>query len=202
MSTVSSASADLFGAPELPGLVYAESLLSDAEERALIERINTYELTPFRFQGWLGKRLTVTFGWSYDFEAATFGRRSPIPEEFHPIRERAASFAGLCPDALEQLLLTRYDVGAGIGWHRDRPVFEQVIGISLGASAPMRFRRRLEEGFERRTIPLAPRSIYVMSGEARHDWEHSIGELRAPRWSITFRTLSEKGRAKAGQRSV
>lgn len=181
----------------LPGLRYRDDFLSQSDEAALIERINARDLAPFRFQGWLGKRLTATFGWSYDFASGSFGRAEPIPEEFLPFRERAAAFAGLPTSVLEQMLLIRYDVGAGIGWHRDRPVFEHVIGISLGSLAPMRFRRRLEKGFERATVPLAPRSIYMLSAEARQDWEHSIAALETPRWSITFRTLSDKGKARA-----
>jgi DNA oxidative demethylase len=191
------ADGDLFGKPALPGLRYGEEFLSRDEEAALIDRINSCDLSPFRFQGWLGKRLTATFGWRYDFDDGSFGRGEPIPDDLLPIRERAAAFAGLPSSALEQVLLIRYDVGAGIGWHRDRPVFEDVIGISLGTPAPLRFRRRLEKGFDRVTVPVAPRSIYLLSGEARHAWEHSIAALEAPRWSITFRTLSEKGRAKA-----
>jgi alkylated DNA repair protein (DNA oxidative demethylase) len=91
-------------------------------------------------------------------------------------------------------LLIRYDPGAGIGWHRDRPVFEHVIGVSLGAPATMRFRRRKPGGFDRASAGLSPRSIYHLSGEARYQWEHSIAEMTVTRWSITFRSLSEEGR--------
>ena len=108
------------------------------------------------------------------------------------LSRRAARFAGLAPDELEQLLLIRYDPGAGIGWHRDRPAFEHVIGISLGEPATMRFRRRTEAGFRRANALLAPRSIYHMSGEARRDWEHSIAPMEALRWSITFRSLRKQ----------
>ena len=99
-------------------------------------------------------------------------------------------FAGLAPDLLAQALLIRYDPGAGIGWHRDRPVFEHVVGISLGSAAAMRLRRRVEDGFRRATLPLAPRSVYHLSGKVRHAWEHSIAPLEVPRWSVTFRSLA------------
>ena len=89
--------------------------------------------------------------------------------------------------------MIRYDPGAGIGWHRDRPVFEHVIGISLGQPASLRLRRRKARGFDRASIDLAPRSIYHLSGEARHEWEHGIAEMTVTRWSITFRSLSENG---------
>jgi len=188
---------DLFGERLLPGLRYQDDFLSENEEKNLIDRIDAEDLSPFRFQQWTGKRLTRTFGWRYDFESGSFGKAEPIPEFLLPIRARAAEFSGLSPSDIEQALLTRYDIGAGIGWHRDRPVFEDVIGISLGSPAPMRFRKRQEKGFARESMPLGPRSIYLLSGEARHEWEHSIDRLAAPRWSITFRTLSSKGRAKA-----
>ncbi|WP_422060828.1 alpha-ketoglutarate-dependent dioxygenase AlkB [Sphingopyxis sp.] len=112
-----------------------------------------------------------------------------MPLWLEPARARAAAFAGLDPDALEQALIIHYGIGAGIGWHKDRPVFEHVIGLSLGAPATMRFRRRTLTGFERATAYLEPRSIYHMQGEARDDWEHSIAPMQVPRWSITFRSL-------------
>jgi len=116
------------------------------------------------------------------------------PDWLLPLRERVARFAVLEPEALVQSLLIRYDPGAGIGWHRDRPVFDHVIGISLGAPATMRFRRRKPGGFDRIAVPLPPRSAYHLSGEARHEWEHSLAPMVGTRWSITFRSLSEKGR--------
>jgi alkylated DNA repair dioxygenase AlkB len=185
--------ADLFDTPLLPGLASADAFLSEAEEQALIAHIDAQTLEPFRFQGWLGKRLTTSFGWSYDFDRGAFDQVDPIPEWLKPVKARAAAFAGLPDDDLVQALLIRYDPGAGIGWHRDRPVFEHVVGISLGVPATMRFRRRRGVGFERISAPLAPRSVYHLSGEARHEWEHSIAEMEVTRWSITFRSFSERG---------
>ncbi|MEI9985215.1 MAG: alpha-ketoglutarate-dependent dioxygenase AlkB [Aliidongia sp.] len=136
---MSAAQPDLFDAPRLSGLRQAEGIVAPAEEQALIASINAEALSPFRFQGWLGKRLTTSFGWRYDYDTARFDPAEPIPDWLLPLRSKAAAFAGLEPDDLVQALLTRYDPGAGIGWHRDRPVFEHVIGISLGAPATMRF---------------------------------------------------------------
>lgn len=182
--------ADLFGAPPLPGFKSQDDFLAEAEERVLIERISGAELSPFRFQQWTGKRLTHSYGWRYDFEHGRVEPAEPMPDWLLPIRARAASFAGLASDDLVQALLIRYDPGAAIGWHRDRPVFQHVVGISLGAPAAMRFRRRDGGRFERRAIPLTPRSIYMLSGEARHGWEHSITPLEALRCSVTFRSLA------------
>ncbi|TGX54147.1 alpha-ketoglutarate-dependent dioxygenase AlkB [Sphingomonas gei] len=186
---------DLFGAPPLPGLAYREDLVTLDEERQLIGAIDGLELSPFRFQGWLGKRLTASFGWRYDFDDASFTQGAPLPGWLLPLRDKAAAFAGLAPHAFEHALLIRYDPGAGIGWHKDRPVFEHVVGISLGNATTMRFRKRRPGGFDRVAVPLGPRSLYHLSGEARHVWEHSIAPMEVPRWSITFRSLSDKGRA-------
>jgi hypothetical protein len=189
---------DLFGQPCVAGLSQIGAIVSPGEERALIASIDAAGLSPFRFHGWLGKRLTASYGWRYDFDNASFAPAEPIPGWLLPVREKAARFAGLNPDHLVQTLLIRYDLGAGIGWHRDRPVFEHTLGISLGAPATMRFRRRRPGGFDRASALLEPRSIYHLTGEARHVWEHSIAELDVTRWSITFRSLSEKGHIRKG----
>ena len=185
---------DLFDAPRLAGLHQAGAFVTPGEEQMLIASIDAAELSPFRFHGWLGKRLTASYGWSYDFDDASFTPAEAIPDWLLPLRAKAAAFACLKPDELVQALLIRYDPGAGIGWHRDRPVFEHVLGVSLGAPATMRFRRRKPGGFDRASALLEPRSIYHLTGEARHKWEHSIATMELTRWSITFRSLSEKGR--------
>jgi len=181
---------DLFGVPVVAGLDTAPDIVSVDEERELIVRIDASPLEPFKFQGWLGKRLTASFGSRYDFERGRMDDAEPIPEWLLPIRERAARFAGLATDDLAQALVIRYDPGAGIGWHRDRPVYEHVVGVSLGEPAALRLRRRRPGGFDRASVPLAPRSIYHLSGEVRHAWEHSIAEMARTRWSITFRSLA------------
>jgi alkylated DNA repair dioxygenase AlkB len=177
------------------GLLQAEAIVTPGEEQMLITSINAAELSPFRFHGWQGKRLTASYGWRYDFGDASFAPAEAIPDWLLPFRAKAARFACLRPDEFVQALLIRYDPGAGIGWHRDRPVFEHVVGISLGAPATMRFRRRRRGDFDRASVLLAPRSIYHLTGEARHQWEHSIAAMEVTRWSITFRSLSEKGRS-------
>jgi alkylated DNA repair protein (DNA oxidative demethylase) len=159
----------------------------------LIGRIAGIDLAPFRFQGWLAKRLTATFGWRYDFDDASFGPAEPMPDWLLPVRNRAAELVGLDAGELSQASVNRYDPGAGIGWHRDRPVFEDVVGVSLGAPATLRLRQRIPGGFRRAAVPLKPRSAYRMSGEVRHGWEHSIAEQDGTRWSIMFRNLSEMG---------
>jgi alkylated DNA repair dioxygenase AlkB len=184
----------LFDKPLIEGLRYEEAVISEAEERALLDRLGSLELAPFRFHGFVGNRRTQSFGWRYDFEDASFTPAEPIPGWLQPLRERAAVFAGLQPHDFVHVLLARYDPGAGIGWHRDRDVFEQVVGISLNTPATLRFRQRASPGFRRANLEVAPRSAYLLSGVVRHEWEHSIAPGDALRFSITFRTLSDKGR--------
>jgi len=183
----------LFDAPLIAGLDYREEVVNEAEERELIDRLDALDLSPFRFQGWLGNRKTMSFGWRYDFDDASFSRTEPIPDWLNPVREKAAAFAGLNADDFAHVLLARYDPGAGIGWHRDRDVFEQVVGLSLATPATLRFRQRTSTGFRRVGLEVAPRSAYLLSGESRWDWEHRITPGDQLRFSITFRTMSEKG---------
>ena len=190
--------ANLFGEPLIAGLDYRADFLSAAEEQALIAHVSEAELSPFRFQGWTGKRLTRTFGWRYDFDDRSFAPSEPIPDWLLPLRTKAARLAWVEPDDFVHVLVVRYDPGAGIGWHRDRPVFEDVVGVSLGTSATLRFRRRRPGGFDRAQIEVEPRSAYLLSGPSRHEWEHSIAPGETLRFSLTFRTFSEKGRAAAG----
>ncbi len=176
------------------GLRQATGFLDGGTEAAAIAAIDSANLLPFRFQGWTGNRRTASYGWRYDFDDGGFTPAAPLPDWLLPLRARAEAFAGLPAGALVQALLIHYPPGAGIGWHRDRPVFEEVVGISLGAPATLRLRRRTgPRAFARAELPLPPRSIYLLSGEARHDWEHSIVPMTAPRWSITFRALSALG---------
>ena len=188
----------LFDTPLIAGLRYREELISGAEEHALLARLQELDLAPFRFHGWLGNRKTQSFGWRYDFEDASFSPAEPIPDWLDNLREAAAEFAGVDPDAFVHVLLARYDPGAGIGWHRDRDVFEKVVGFSFNTPAALRFRQRTPTGFRRVSLEVEPRSAYLLSGEARHDWEHSIAPGLELRFSITFRTLSDKGRRIAG----
>lgn len=186
---------DLFPSPLVAGLKLERDVIEVVEEPALTTFIDGAGLAPFRFQGWLGKRLTASFGWSYDFDRARISAERPMPDELISLRKRMAALAQVDPAELMQALVIRYDPGAGIGWHRDRPQFGTVIGLSLGAPAILRLRRRREDGkFDRENVELEPRSAYVLDGEVRHEWEHSIAPIAATRWSITFRTLSDLGR--------
>ncbi len=192
----------LFDEPLIAGLVYRDDFISAAEEAEMLLRLGSLDLAPFRFHGWLGNRKTQSFGWRYDFDDASFTPADPLPDWLLPLRAKAAALAGVSPDEFAHVLLARYDPGAGIGWHRDRPVFENVVGVSLGAPAKLRFRRRTESGFERSNLMVEPRSAYLLTGEVRHGWEHSIAPGEHLRFSITFRTLSDLGRNKAAAQRI
>ncbi|WP_118858206.1 alpha-ketoglutarate-dependent dioxygenase AlkB [Sphingomonas mesophila] len=181
---------DLFDASPISGLELREEVVTPHEEMALVERCAGLGLTPFQFQGWEGKRLTRSFGWHYDFAAGTIAAADPIPGWLSAVRDSAANAFGRVPARFEQALVIRYDPGAGIGWHRDRPQFDEVIGVSLGAPVTMAFRRRRADGkFDRVKLPLVPRSAYLLSGEVRSGWQHGIAAHDALRFSLTFRSL-------------
>lgn len=185
----------LFDAPLVSGLAYREELIDASEEKCLVDAINGLVLSPFRFQGWTSKRLTRSFGWAFDFDDRSFAPADPLPDWLLPLLDKAAAFGGIARNEIVHALVTRYDPGAGIGWHRDRPQFGRVVGISLAGPAVLRFRRRSPSGFQRASLDLQPRSAYLLSGEVRELWEHSIAAHDLLRFSITFRTLSGRNQA-------
>jgi alkylated DNA repair dioxygenase AlkB len=186
--------ADLFADPLVAGLEYHENFIAVDEERDLLARLEDMDLAPFRFQGWTGNRKTRSYGWRYDFDDSSFQPTEPIPAWLEPLRDKASALAGA---EIAHALIARYDPGAGIGWHKDRSVFDRVVGISLLSPAVLRFRKRTPSGFSRFNLPVEPRSAYLLSGEARDEWEHRIVPGEELRFSITFRTMSEVGRRKA-----
>jgi alkylated DNA repair protein (DNA oxidative demethylase) len=182
---------ELFGvnAPAVAGLVMVPEAVTGAEEAELTARIDAAPLRPFEFGQWRGKRLTAQYGRAYDFARGRLDEAPPFPGWLIALRDRLAPLAGLDAAVLQAALLIRYDPGAGIGWHRDRPQYGDVLGLSLGADCTMRLRRRTETGFERHMLSLPARSLYRFSREVRWDWEHSIAPMDETRWSVTFRTL-------------
>jgi alkylated DNA repair dioxygenase AlkB len=174
------------GLPE--ELQYRPDLISANEEAALVEHIAALPFRPFEFHGYLGNRRTVSFGFRYDFGDQAMHEAEPIPDFLRPLRDRAAEFAGLKPADLEHALVTEYAPGAGIGWHRDRPVFADVIGISLLAPCRFRLRRKQGETWQRAALDLAPRSTYLLRGPVRYEWQHSIVPMEELRYSVTFRS--------------
>jgi alkylated DNA repair dioxygenase AlkB len=183
----------LFSNPSLEpeGLRYAAEFVSPETERELIGRISRLPLQPFQFGQYEGKRRVAWFGFEYDYTLRRLRDADPIPDWLNPIIEQVEAFGG--PETrIGQVLCTEYDVGVGIGWHRDKPHFDRVFGLSLGSACKFRFRRPAGERWERFTLDARPRSLYMMSGASRQVWEHSIPAVEAPRYSVTFRTMVER----------
>ncbi len=186
--------ADLFGADHLPeGFSYAASLLDQAEEQALLAEIRALPFRDFEFHGFVGKRRVVSFGWRYDFNSGGLSKTEDMPDFLLPVREQAATFAKIAPQDLQQVLVTEYGAGAAIGWHRDRSVFGDVVGISLLSSCTFRLRRKQGARWQRANLTVKPRSIYLLRGPSRTEWEHSIPAVNTLRYSITFRNVLDRG---------
>jgi alkylated DNA repair dioxygenase AlkB len=178
--------------PLPPGFRYQPALVSPAEQDALLAEVRTLPFRAFEFHGYTGKRRVVSFGWHYDFAAGRLREADEIPAFLLALRPAAAAFAGLDPEALRHVLVTEYGAGAAIGWHRDKAVFGDVVGVSLLADCVFRLRRAVGDRWERASLVAAARSAYLLSGPARTEWEHSIPPVDALRYSITFRTLRER----------
>lgn len=173
------------------GFVYKPDLLTEGEERELADHIAGLPLKPFEFGPYFGKRRVAAFGRRYDYADHAVREAAEIPGFLTPLRERAAVFAGLDPEELRQALVSEYAPGVQIGWHRDRPHFAEVVGVSLlsPATLRLRLRRRRGSGWERASQRLEPRSAYLLTGPSRTEWEHSIPPVEALRYSVTFRRL-------------
>jgi alkylated DNA repair dioxygenase AlkB len=171
------------------GFCYVGELISHAQEQRLVHHFQELEFKPFEFHGFLGKRRIVSFGWRYDFSGGGLQKTNDIPRFLEPLRRQAAGFAKLKASDLQHVLVTEYQPGAAIGWHKDRSVFGEVVGISLLSTCTFRLRRKIGTKWERAAIVAAPRSAYLLSGPARTEWEHSIPAVPELRYSITFRNF-------------
>lgn len=182
----------LFDAQAMPvGFRYAPELIDAADEAHLVAAFADLRFKEFEFHGFLGKRRVVPYGFRYDYNGGGLQEAAPIPAFLLSLRERVAAFAGLEPDRLVHALITEYRPGAAIGWHRDRPVYEDVIGVSLSSPCTFRLRRKRGTGWERTALRLDRRSVYLMRGPSRNEWEHSIPAVDELRYSITFRSMRD-----------
>ncbi|GAA4341393.1 alpha-ketoglutarate-dependent dioxygenase AlkB [Flaviaesturariibacter amylovorans] len=179
--------------PEYPeGFVYEEGFISAAEEAKLLEVVRALPLQTFTFQGYEAKRRIASYGYDYSFEEGRLKRGADIPEPFHPLVAQVARRIGKAPEALVELLVTEYPPGAVINWHRDAPPFGLIAGISLGTDCTFRLRpyeKALQVRAATRSLTVRRRSLYVMDGSARSEWQHSIAAVKQTRYSITLRTL-------------
>jgi alkylated DNA repair dioxygenase AlkB len=171
------------------GLRLLADLLSPEEESGLLAEFAPLPFKEFEFQGFVGKRRVISFGWRYDFNGGGLQKTDDMPSFLLPVRDKAARFADVPASDLQHVLLTEYPPGATIGWHKDRPQFGRVIGTSLLSPCTFRFRRKAGTKWERASFVAEPRAAYLLDGPARTEWEHSIPAVDALRYSITFHTL-------------
>ena len=174
---------------------YEPDVISPAEETALVSFIRALALKPFEFVGgFTGNRRVISFGWLYDFNKARLQQTEPIPEQLLGLRRKAGAVFDFDPEGFRHALVTEYAPGAGIGWHKDRPDFGEVIGVSLLTPCNFRLRRKLGDKWQRVSLKAEPRSAYLLSGEVRSQWEHSIPPMTELRYSVTFRNLVNEPR--------
>jgi DNA oxidative demethylase len=172
------------------GLTQVDDFVTAEEEADILAFLDTVDWRPVVMRGQAAKRVVRHYGLDYDYSQGGLAPTDPLPEPLEPLRVRAAALIDRAPEDLVQVLVSRYPEGAGIGWHRDAPMFgSRIVGVSLGGACRMRFRRTLRTGRETAAVELAPRSAYVLAGPARWSWQHSIPATPALRHSITFRTL-------------
>jgi DNA oxidative demethylase len=174
---------------EPEGLVYRPDLLTVDEEAELLAVVESLRFDPIVIHGQAARRTARHYGLDYDYEARTPMPGEPVPNWLLPVRERAAELAGVEPEELVEILVQRYPPGSTIGWHRDAPAFETVVGVSLGGESRLRFQRGKGDARRVWEVLLEPRSGYVLAGKARMAWQHSIPPTKELRYSITFRTL-------------
>ena len=175
-----------------PGFIYQPDFLSTAEEEELLRHVEALEFSEVRMRGVVARRRVRQFGWRYSFDTYQLTEGAELPSYLTAFQARAAPLAGVAADELSEALITEYPPGATIGWHRDAPMFGVVVGISLRAACT--FKLRPAEGAQALALEMPPRSAYVLDGEARTRWQHSIPAVKALRYSVTFRTL-RKARA-------
>lgn len=176
------------------GLTVDTHFLSETQQRELLAVVEALPFREVKFRGYAAKRETAHFGFTYAYDAGSIAPTDPVPEELLPLRARCAAVSGIDPERFEELLVSRYPEGSGIGWHRDAPMFGSIVaGVSLGAACTMKFRReRKEGGWDRYSVLLEPGSLYVLSGAARWIWQHGIDRIPGLRYSLTWREVRGK----------
>lgn len=196
--------AELFPQPLPRGLIYQQEFLRAQEEADLLRHVRSLPLREAQYRQFTARRRTVNYGFAYDFQQLEAMPAPAIPDFLQPLRAKAATFAGVVPDEFVQALVAEYRPGTPLGWHRDVPDFELIVGISLGGSARMRFRPYPWDAARKKQVfamELEPRSAYILRDEARWRWQHCVSPTKMLRYSITFRTARQAGTAPPASRS-
>jgi alkylated DNA repair dioxygenase AlkB len=177
------------------GFLYVRDFITAEEELMLYHEILKTELHTFHFQGYEAKRKVASFGYDYSFEKQALSKGKEIPTSFHSLIEKVARYLSIDKNDFAELLLTEYPIGSVINWHRDAFPFDVIVGISLLSDCTFRLRPHDKMKQGRGSVisfPLRQRSLYVIQGESRTDWQHSISPVKGVRYSITLRTLRRK----------
>ena len=180
------------------GFTYVPEFLSVADEAQLLEIIRALPLEAAQYKEWRARRRIVSFGGRYDFTHNELTAAPPIPPFLHPLRAQLAGWAGIPDQRLQHAVIAEYQPGTTLGWHRDVPEFEDVLGVSLHGHARLRFRPWPPAAGQRATrkIDLEPRSAYQLRGAARWQWQHAVSPTQELRYSITFRTPNSHKRSR------
>ena len=180
------------------GLVYEPELITPEEERLALELLHALDFRELTMRGQTARRTVRHYGFDYGYDSWTLTPGEPLPDDLAWLRERAAALADVAPTDLAQTLVTRYPAGASIGWHRDAPMFgPKIVGISLVSACRLRLRQPKLDPPPSYELELEPRSGYVLGGEARSAWQHSIPPTKELRYSLTFRTLRNPARRRS-----
>lgn len=188
---------DLFGSEQRfpAGFTYTPEFITPVEEATLCDFISTLQFKSFLFHGYEAKRQVVNFGYDYHFNSRSITKGEPIPQQLQFLIERLAQHTALPASDFQKVLVTQYPPGSVINWHRDAPPFELIAGVSLASDCVFRLRPYRKEEQSRKTLlsfPVQQRSLYVMQGESREQWEHSTRPVEKLRFSITVRTLRNR----------
>jgi alkylated DNA repair dioxygenase AlkB len=194
--------ADLFreAQPGHPvGLRYEPDFITPAEEQELLAGIRTLPLHEAQYKQYTAKRRIASFGAKYDFSSNVLESAPGLVPFLQGLRTKVADWLELEPDRFAQALVAEYRPGTALGWHRDVPQFGVIVGVSLAGACRMRFRpypvrQNKREGVF--ALELEPRSAYVLHGDARWGWQHSIPVTQTLRYSITFRTMRGSDQSK------
>jgi alkylated DNA repair dioxygenase AlkB len=177
-----------------PGFEYFPGFINTTEEDGLCREVQNTVLHAFSFQGFEAKRKVASFGYDYNFDKGGLTKGIGIPSAFQPLIQKVAAHLSIPGEQFAELLVTEYPAGSVINWHRDAPPFDIIVGISLASDCTFRLRPydKAKQGKNSvLSFPVQRRSLYVIRGEARTEWQHSIAPVKQLRYSITLRTLRD-----------
>lgn len=174
------------------GFAYHPDFIPVQEEKELLHVISTLSLHAMQFQGFEAKRKVASFGYDWSFEKRVLTKGKEIPEGFQALVTKCAAYLSITVQDIAELLVTEYPPGSVINWHRDAPPFDVIAGISLLSDCTFKL-RPYEKAKQGRgsviSLPVKRRSLYIIRGAARTNWQHSTAPVKTKRYSITLRTL-------------